>query len=124
MATEQRNLADVWSVVRASGLGAKPHTSTLLGVPMLGYSGQLVDDYGGSHHASHGRDAVATNFARSKMGGRLIVRSAVFSVRAGGLRFAVVQVIEMLPVFGILHHSSSGGFKVVGQELNIVRHPQ
>jgi hypothetical protein len=36
----------------------------------------------------------------------------------------VIQVIEMLPVFGILHHSSSGGFKVVGEELNIVRHPQ
>jgi hypothetical protein len=36
----------------------------------------------------------------------------------------VVQMIEMLPVFGILHHSSSGGFKVVGQELNIIGHLQ
>lgn len=43
MAAEQRHLADVWSVVRASGLGAKPHASTLLGVPMLGYSGQPVE---------------------------------------------------------------------------------
>jgi enamine deaminase RidA (YjgF/YER057c/UK114 family) len=43
VATEQRHLADVWSVVRASGLRAKPHTSILLGVPMLGYSGQLVE---------------------------------------------------------------------------------
>jgi hypothetical protein len=68
--------------------------------------------------------ATSFSFAVFIDGGKLIVRSAVFSVRAGGLRFAVVQVIEMLPVFGILHHSSSGSFKVVGQELNIVRYPQ
>ncbi|MGA8656975.1 MAG: RidA family protein [Chthoniobacterales bacterium] len=43
VATEQRHLSDVWSVVRASGLRAKPHTSTLLGVSMLGYTGQLVE---------------------------------------------------------------------------------
>jgi enamine deaminase RidA (YjgF/YER057c/UK114 family) len=43
VATEQRHLSDVWSVVRTSGLQAKPHTSTLLGVSMLGYAGQLVE---------------------------------------------------------------------------------
>jgi enamine deaminase RidA (YjgF/YER057c/UK114 family) len=43
VATEQRQLADVWSVVQTSGLRAKPHTSTLLGVPILGYTGQLVE---------------------------------------------------------------------------------
>lgn len=43
VATEQRHLSEVWSVVRASGLRAKPHTSTLLGVSMLGYTGQLVE---------------------------------------------------------------------------------
>ena len=43
VATEQRHLSDVWSVVRASGLRTTPHTSTLLGVSMLGYTGQLVE---------------------------------------------------------------------------------
>jgi enamine deaminase RidA (YjgF/YER057c/UK114 family) len=42
-ATEQRHLSDVWSVVRASRLRVKPHTSTLIGVAMLGYTGQLVE---------------------------------------------------------------------------------
>lgn len=36
-------LSDVWDVVRASGLSTGPHTSTLLGVSCLGYSGQLVE---------------------------------------------------------------------------------
>ncbi|MGA8659752.1 MAG: hypothetical protein WB586_26830 [Chthoniobacterales bacterium] len=36
-------MSDVWSVVRASGLRTTPHTSTLLGVSMLGYTGQLVE---------------------------------------------------------------------------------
>jgi enamine deaminase RidA (YjgF/YER057c/UK114 family) len=43
VATDQKNLADVWSVVRESKLAIKPHTSTLLGVSMLGYNGQLVE---------------------------------------------------------------------------------
>ena len=43
VATEGKHLSDVWSVVRDSGLGIKPHTSTLLGVSMLGYGGQLVE---------------------------------------------------------------------------------
>jgi enamine deaminase RidA (YjgF/YER057c/UK114 family) len=43
VATEQRHLSEVCSIVRASGLRAKPHTSTLLGVTMLGYTGQLVE---------------------------------------------------------------------------------
>ncbi|GAA2742853.1 RidA family protein [Kitasatospora cinereorecta] len=36
-------LSAVWDVVNASGLGAGPHTSTLLGVSCLGYTGQLVE---------------------------------------------------------------------------------
>jgi enamine deaminase RidA (YjgF/YER057c/UK114 family) len=40
VATDRKHLSDVWSVVRDSGLGIKPHTSTLLGASMLGYSGQ------------------------------------------------------------------------------------
>jgi enamine deaminase RidA (YjgF/YER057c/UK114 family) len=43
VATEQRHLSEVWSVIRKSGLRAKPHTSTLVGVSMLGYAGQLVE---------------------------------------------------------------------------------
>ena len=43
VATDRKNLSDVWSVVRDSGLGIKPHTSTLLGVSVLGYGGQLVE---------------------------------------------------------------------------------
>lgn len=34
---------DVWEVVRTSGLAVGPHTSTLLGVSWLGYTGQLVE---------------------------------------------------------------------------------
>ena len=41
--TDGNDLSDVWSVVRESGLAIKPHTSTLLGVSVLGYNGQLVE---------------------------------------------------------------------------------
>ena len=37
------DLSAVWDVVRASPLAAGPHTSTLLGVACLGYTGQLVE---------------------------------------------------------------------------------
>ncbi|MGC0210194.1 RidA family protein [Streptomyces levis] len=36
-------LSAVWAVVEASGLSAGPHSSTLIGVACLGYSGQLVE---------------------------------------------------------------------------------
>ncbi|WP_405750303.1 RidA family protein [Streptomyces sp. NBC_01411] len=36
-------LSGVWQAVQASGLSAGPHTSTLLGVSCLGYTGQLVE---------------------------------------------------------------------------------
>lgn len=36
-------LSEVWDVVKASALSAGPHTSTLLGVTTLGYTGQLVE---------------------------------------------------------------------------------
>jgi enamine deaminase RidA (YjgF/YER057c/UK114 family)/GNAT superfamily N-acetyltransferase len=36
-------LTRVWEVVTASGLGAGPHSSTLLGVNCLGYAGQSVE---------------------------------------------------------------------------------
>ncbi|MEW2286488.1 RidA family protein [Streptomyces sp. NPDC047841] len=36
-------LSTVWEVVESSGLGAGPHSSTLLGVACLGYTGQLVE---------------------------------------------------------------------------------
>ncbi|MBK3645981.1 RidA family protein [Streptomyces sp. MBT33] len=36
-------LSAVWEVVEASGLSIGPHSSTLLGVNCLGYSGQLVE---------------------------------------------------------------------------------
>jgi enamine deaminase RidA (YjgF/YER057c/UK114 family) len=36
-------LSAVWEVVEASGLSAGPHSSTLLGVACLGYTGQLVE---------------------------------------------------------------------------------
>ncbi|MFJ9727273.1 RidA family protein [Streptomyces sp. NPDC101209] len=36
-------LSAVWDVVEASGLSLGPHSSTLLGVNCLGYSGQLVE---------------------------------------------------------------------------------
>ncbi|MFJ5221980.1 RidA family protein [Streptomyces sp. NPDC088400] len=37
------DLSRVWEVVRAGGLTLGPHTSTLLGVSCLGYTGQLVE---------------------------------------------------------------------------------
>jgi hypothetical protein len=40
---EPRVLSDVWGVVEASGLSTGPHSSTLLGVACLGYTGQLVE---------------------------------------------------------------------------------
>ncbi|MER5473489.1 RidA family protein [Streptomyces sp. NPDC002685] len=36
-------LSKVWDVVEASGLSIGPHSSTLLGVACLGYTGQLVE---------------------------------------------------------------------------------
>ncbi|BDH04340.1 MULTISPECIES: RidA family protein [Streptomyces] len=36
-------LSSVWEVVEASGLSRGPHSSTLLGVACLGYTGQLVE---------------------------------------------------------------------------------
>ncbi|MEU3886675.1 RidA family protein [Streptomyces sp. NPDC029041] len=36
-------LSAVWSVVEASGLSRGPHSSTLIGVACLGYTGQLVE---------------------------------------------------------------------------------
>ncbi|MFF4395675.1 RidA family protein [Streptomyces sp. NPDC001480] len=36
-------LSAVWEVVEASGLSAGPHSSTLIGVACLGYTGQLVE---------------------------------------------------------------------------------
>ncbi|MGW3241758.1 RidA family protein [Streptomyces sp. NPDC001070] len=41
--SDTAELSRVWEVVRASGLSAGPHTSTLLGVGCLGYTGQLVE---------------------------------------------------------------------------------
>ncbi|WP_329115761.1 RidA family protein [Streptomyces sp. NBC_01465] len=43
VADEPAALTAVWEVVRASGLSDGPHTSTLLGVSCLGYTGQLVE---------------------------------------------------------------------------------
>ncbi|MGA4842628.1 RidA family protein [Streptomyces sp. G45] len=44
VAHEPGALTEVWEVVRASGLlTPQPHTSTLLGVTVLGYPGQLVE---------------------------------------------------------------------------------
>ncbi|MFD5712641.1 RidA family protein [Streptomyces pharetrae] len=36
-------LSAVWDVVTASGLSAGPHSSTLVGVACIGYTGQLVE---------------------------------------------------------------------------------
>jgi enamine deaminase RidA (YjgF/YER057c/UK114 family) len=36
-------LSQVWDVVEESGLSTGPHSSTLLGVACLGYTGQLVE---------------------------------------------------------------------------------
>jgi len=43
VSNDPKDLSDVWSIVRQSGLRIKPHTSTLLGVAVLGYTGQLVE---------------------------------------------------------------------------------
>ncbi|MDF5756461.1 RidA family protein [Spongiactinospora sp. TRM90649] len=43
VATEPKDLSTVWEIVRVSGLERGPHTSTLLGVSCLGYTGQLVE---------------------------------------------------------------------------------
>jgi len=43
VAAERADLATVWEEVRASDLSIGPHSSTLLGVPFLGYAGQLVE---------------------------------------------------------------------------------
>ncbi|CAL9611809.1 hypothetical protein SUDANB105_05637 [Streptomyces sp. enrichment culture] len=40
---EPATLSAVWDVVEASGLGTGPHSSTLIGVACLGYTGQLVE---------------------------------------------------------------------------------
>ncbi|MFH9423539.1 RidA family protein [Streptomyces sp. NPDC017529] len=38
-----QDLAPAWDEVRASALSTGPHTSTLVGVTVLGYPGQLVE---------------------------------------------------------------------------------
>lgn len=43
VSSEPSVLSAVWEVVEASGLSAGPHSSTLLGVACLGYTGQLVE---------------------------------------------------------------------------------
>jgi enamine deaminase RidA (YjgF/YER057c/UK114 family) len=43
VSSEPGVLSAVWSVVEASGLSAGPHSSTLIGVACLGYTGQLVE---------------------------------------------------------------------------------
>ena len=43
VAENRSDLGAAWEVVRASDLSAGPHCSTLLGVAMLGYTGQLVE---------------------------------------------------------------------------------
>ncbi|MEU0165747.1 RidA family protein [Streptomyces iakyrus] len=43
VSSEPDVLSAVWSVVEASGLSAGPHSSTLIGVACLGYTGQLVE---------------------------------------------------------------------------------
>ncbi|MET7285098.1 RidA family protein [Streptomyces sp. NPDC005573] len=40
---ETSALSAVWEVVESSGLSRGPHSSTLLGVSCLGYTGQLVE---------------------------------------------------------------------------------
>ncbi|MGW0189814.1 RidA family protein [Streptomyces sp. NPDC003362] len=40
---ETAALSAVWDVVEASGLSTGPHSSTLIGVACLGYTGQLVE---------------------------------------------------------------------------------
>jgi enamine deaminase RidA (YjgF/YER057c/UK114 family) len=41
--SEPAVLSAVWDVIEASGLSSGPHSSTLLGVACLGYTGQLVE---------------------------------------------------------------------------------
>ncbi|GLW47962.1 hypothetical protein Stsp02_36240 [Streptomyces sp. NBRC 14336] len=43
VSSEPAVLSQVWEVVEASGLSTGPHSSTLLGVACLGYTGQLVE---------------------------------------------------------------------------------
>ncbi|MCH5673225.1 RidA family protein [Streptomyces gilvus] len=43
VAAEPAVLSAVWDVVEASGLSTGPHSSTLIGVACLGYTGQLVE---------------------------------------------------------------------------------
>lgn len=43
VSSEPSVLSAVWEVVEASGLSHGPHSSTLLGVACLGYTGQLVE---------------------------------------------------------------------------------
>ncbi|MEU9729826.1 RidA family protein [Streptomyces sp. NPDC048002] len=43
VSAETSVLSSVWEVVEASGLSVGPHSSTLLGVACLGYTGQLVE---------------------------------------------------------------------------------
>ncbi|WP_406728095.1 Rid family hydrolase [Streptomyces sp. GD-15H] len=43
VSSEPAVLSAVWDVVEASGLSAGPHSSTLIGVACLGYTGQLVE---------------------------------------------------------------------------------
>ena len=43
VSSEPAVLSAVWEVVEASGLSSGPHSSTLIGVACLGYTGQLVE---------------------------------------------------------------------------------
>ncbi len=43
VSSEPSVLAAVWEVVEASALSTGPHSSTLIGVACLGYTGQLVE---------------------------------------------------------------------------------
>ncbi|MGW2557082.1 RidA family protein [Streptomyces sp. NPDC001635] len=43
VSSEPAVLSAVWDVVEASALGTGPHSSTLIGVACLGYTGQLVE---------------------------------------------------------------------------------
>ncbi|MEV6124184.1 RidA family protein [Streptomyces sp. NPDC052077] len=43
VSAEPAVLSAVWDVVEASGLSTGPHSSTLIGVNCLGYTGQLVE---------------------------------------------------------------------------------
>ncbi|OIK25708.1 RidA family protein [Streptomyces malaysiense] len=43
VSADPATLSEVWEVVEDSGLSKGPHSSTLLGVACLGYTGQLVE---------------------------------------------------------------------------------